>query len=74
MKRHESALLSPKQVREEFERLGRSISGWARENGFEPSLVFEVLSGRRRCKRGKSHQIAVLLRLKEGVIEKRTHH
>lgn len=58
---------TPDEVRSEFNRIGKPISGWARENGFNPNLVFWVLSGR-PCRHGKSHQIAVLLGLKEGEI------
>lgn len=61
-------LKTPAQVREEFLRAGVSVSDWARENDFEPNLVFEVLAGRSKARRGKSHRIAVLLGLKEGVI------
>lgn len=56
------------QVRDDFERTGKSVSAWAREHGFEPSLVFEVLEGRVKGKRGKSHKIAVLLGMKIGEV------
>ena len=59
------------QVREEFNRVGMPIAGWAREHGFKPNLVIEVLRGRILCKRGKSHEIAVLLGLKDGQIQAR---
>lgn len=56
------------QVRAEFIRKGVSFAGWAREHGFGRSLVYEVVSGRKRCLRGQSHQIAVLLGMKDGEI------
>jgi len=56
------------EIREEFRKRGLSISDWARINGFSTSLVYQVLSGRRKALRGESHKIAVLLGLKEGVI------
>jgi len=59
-----------KQVRDEFNRTGKSITDWAREHGYKDSLVFEVLRGR-KCLRGKSHEIAVLLGLKDGEIRSR---
>lgn len=62
------------EVRGEFALKGQAITVWAREHGFTPSLVFEVLRGRIRGTRGKSHEVAVLLGMKEGVIEKRAHH
>lgn len=52
------------RTRAEFKQAGRSISEWARSQGFEPSLVYTVLSGRNRGTRGKSHEIAVRLGLK----------
>lgn len=61
-------LKSPSQVESEFLRAGKSISEWAREHGFKPNLVFEVLAGRAKARRGKSHRIAVLLGLKDGEI------
>lgn len=56
------------EVRKEFERAGKSISGWATAHGYPAYLVQQVLSGRSRCLRGKSHEIAVLLGVKEGYI------
>jgi gp16 family phage-associated protein len=63
----DSGLRSASAVRAEFEWKGLSISKWARDHGFNRSLVFEVLAGR-KCTRGQSHKVAVLLRLKEGEI------
>jgi gp16 family phage-associated protein len=51
-----------------FEHTGQSVSQWAREHGFTRSLVYEVLAGRKKCIRGDSHQIAVLLGIKKGVL------
>jgi len=59
------------QVRGEFARVGKPFTTWAREHGYKPALVFEVLRGRIKGKRGKSHEIAVLLGLKAGEIEQR---
>lgn len=52
-----------------FHRTGTTMTAWALEHGFSPSLVHEILKGKRPCHRGKSHKIAVLLGLKDGVIE-----
>ena len=56
------------EVRGEFMRTGTSVSEWARANGFHPNLVFEVLEGRVKARRGKSHRIAVLLGMKDGEV------
>lgn len=57
-----------RDVKQEFERKGISIASWARANGFETNLVFEVLAGRKKGVRGQSHRIAVKLGLKAGEI------
>lgn len=57
------------QVRKDFERAGQSMTGWAQTHGYPVYLVQQVLSGRSRCLRGKSHEIAVLLDLKDGYIQ-----
>ncbi len=59
------------EVRAQFDRIGKPLAVWAREHGYTPTLVYEVLRGRILCKRGKSHEIAVLLGMKEGEIEHR---
>jgi len=56
------------QVRAEFNRAGQSIKQWATTHDYPAYLVQQVLSGRSRCLRGRSHEIAVLLQLKEGYI------
>lgn len=55
------------QVRALFLGHGVAISEWARAHGFEPNLVYGVLSGRLRGRRGKAHRIAVCLGLKPTV-------
>ena len=50
-----------------------AISGAAMIVGTAPpkvgrSLVYAVLAGRKKCYRGDSHKVAVLLGLKDGVI------
>ena len=57
------------EVRKEFERAGQSMTRWAQTYGYPVYLVQQVLSGRSRCLRGKSHEIAVLLGLKDGYIQ-----
>jgi gp16 family phage-associated protein len=54
------------EVKDAFDQAGISISEWARANGFSGSLVYQVLEGKRLCKRGQSHRIAVALGLKKG--------
>jgi gp16 family phage-associated protein len=55
------------QARKWFDQTGTSVAQWAREKGYPVSVVYRVLSGR-VTKRGKSHEVAVLLGIKSGVI------
>ena len=64
-------LRTPAEAKAWLEYQGISIAQWARENNMHQSLVSEVLKGRKRCLRGMSHNIAVLLGMKEGVITTR---
>lgn len=59
---------TPEQARHEFERKGLSIAAWARQHGVGRSLVYEILAGRKKCHRGQSHKVAVLLGMKHGEI------
>lgn len=59
---------TPEQARAEFHRAGISVTAWAQQHGYTPSLVYEVLNGKRRCLRGLSHEIAVRLGMKDGII------
>lgn len=59
---------SLKEVREEFRRSGLTVRAWSLKNRVSAALVYEVFRGR-ACHRGESHKIAVLLGVKDGVIE-----
>lgn len=54
-------------VREQFAASGTNISEWARDRDFSVSLVQSVLTGRRACRHGESHRIAVALGIKKEV-------
>jgi gp16 family phage-associated protein len=56
------------QARAWFSEQGLSIAEWCREHGYGVSLTREILAGNKRCLRGQSHQIAVRLGMKHGVI------
>lgn len=53
-----------KEIKCRFEREGKSIADWARENGFYPNEVHRVLNGFSKAKRGRGHAIAVALGIK----------
>ena len=58
-------------VKDAFAERGLSISEWARKHNLAPQYVYDLLNGRTNGARGESHRAAVLLGLKEGVIEER---
>lgn len=64
-------LRSLEEIEQEFDRKGISKADWARERGIRPGVLYEIFSRRSSCKRGEAHRAAVLLGLKEGVIEER---
>jgi len=67
-------LLTAEEVKARFEREGRTFTEWANEHGFKPYAVHRVLSGTVKCRRGESHNIAVALGLKDGVIREDRRH
>ena len=52
-------------VRARFEAEGISFADWARDHGFAYSTVKAVMTGKRQCRFGESHKIAVALGLKD---------
>ena len=62
--------MTPDQSAKNYFRIaGVTVADWAVENGFSPALVYAVLSGRRKCLRGKSYEIAMVLRAKIKEVE-----
>ena len=59
-------VVTAQQVVERFQAEGVSIAAWAREHGFKPFLVYQVLRSRNIPVRGQCHEIAVALNLKVG--------
>ena len=64
-------LRTPAEARSWLEYQGITIAQWAREHEKSDSLVREILAGKKKCLRGESHNIAVLLGMKEGVLTSR---
>jgi gp16 family phage-associated protein len=65
---HCMALKTLEEVRAEFDRCGVSVSSWAVKHGIPRNIASGVLQGRLKGKRGHAHNAAVLLGLKEGVV------
>lgn len=57
-----------KAFRLELDRKGISVAFLARKHGCKASDIYPLLYGRNKGKRGRSHRIAVLIGLKDGVV------
>lgn len=57
------------QARERLAKRGISVKQWAKDRNLNPSTVYAVLNGQKKCLRGESHRAAVLLGIKDGVVE-----
>ncbi|MGB7649320.1 DNA-binding protein [Pseudomonas sp. WS 5532] len=53
-------------ARDRLSRLGISAKDWAERHEFNPSTVYAVLNGQKKCLRGEAHRAAVLLGIKDG--------
>lgn len=62
-------LLTRKEARESLIYRGKSITQWAKEHGFSLAQVRDVLRKEHPCRIGASHKIAVLLGIKDGIID-----
>lgn len=63
------------KIRREFARKGLSYSAWAKQHGYSPNMVIEIINDddanpKRKCIRGECHNIAVSLGLKEGEVHR----
>lgn len=58
-----------REAREALERRGQTAKDFAEKHQLNPSTVYAVLSGQSQCRRGEAHRAAVLLGIKDGVIE-----
>lgn len=56
-------------VRADLQARGKTVASVASELQIPASTVYAVLAGQKRCLRGDAHRAAVLLGLKDGVIE-----
>lgn len=57
------------EVRADLVRRGKSVRQVAKEIGVSERIVFDLLRGRIKGRRGQAHRAAVLLGMKDGVIE-----
>jgi gp16 family phage-associated protein len=61
--------ITPQQVRAEFTRRGITIRSWSRAHGVSERVVYELLRGRFKGRYGQAHRAAVLLGLKDGIVD-----
>lgn len=57
------------EVLVEFERHGITVTQWAHEHDVPRHAVFAALAGKTKGKHGNAHKVAVLLGIKDGVID-----
>lgn len=63
---YQTEVLSIEDVRRRFDEAGVSVSQWACDKGLSPAVVYALLAGRVRGRRGEAHRAAVALGLKKG--------
>ncbi|HCL4240814.1 DNA-binding protein [Pseudomonas sp. B111] len=54
------------QVKAQFKAKGLTVTQWAKDHGFPPTAVSQVLNGFSKGNYGQSHDIAVALGIKVG--------
>lgn len=59
---------TPDEVRADLDKRGISIASFARQHKLPDGIVYQVLSGKKKGRRGEAHRAAVLLGLKHGVV------
>jgi gp16 family phage-associated protein len=59
--------MTPAQVKRRLQQEGKTQKEWAQERGYRPEDVNRILNGTWKGTRGKGHEIAVELGLKDKV-------
>lgn len=62
-------LRTPKEVRADLHRRGVSVAGLSRKLAVPEQTVRDLLSGKAKGCRGMAHRAAVLLGIKDGVLD-----
>lgn len=70
-KKHKDSkgLLSREEAKAEIIRRGLTVRQWSQDRGLSEKTVFQVLGGRNKGNFGEAHKAAVLLGIKDGVVE-----
>ncbi|MCC5882499.1 MAG: DNA-binding protein [Halomonas sp.] len=61
--------LTREQAREALDKRGITIAEFCRAHDLNANLVSDLLAGRKKGRRGEAHRAAVLLGIKDGVID-----
>ena len=69
MSQQTTDLKTGQEVKEEFARQGVTMRQWAKQHGFKPQMVYQVVNGLVRANYGKSHEVAMLLGMKSSTAE-----
>ncbi|MGV8861551.1 MAG: DNA-binding protein [Pseudomonas sp.] len=64
-----NTLLTPDEAKQRIIDQGISIREFARSNGLDEHTTYQVLSGRKKGRRGEAHKCAVALGIKMAVDE-----
>lgn len=59
---------TPEQVKAEFEAAGVTMKDWCEAHGIDRYVVTDLMRGVRKGIRGKSHEVAIMLGLKDGAV------
>lgn len=62
------AIRTAAQAKAWLDQQGKSVQQFARENNVDPATTYQVLSGRKKGRRGEAHKVAVLLGMKIGIL------
>lgn len=58
-------MITPEQLKANFQAQGKTYVQWAEENGYPDWAVYRVINGTTKAYRGRAHEIAVKLGLKD---------
>ncbi len=59
--------MEAEKVKENFKKRGETIKAWCEVRQYDPTYVSRILNGAIKANRGKAHEIALELGLKERI-------
>jgi gp16 family phage-associated protein len=58
-------MITPEQLKADFAARGETYVQWAKDHGYPDWAVYRVINGMNKARRGRAHEIAVKLGLKD---------